>query len=94
VSKSGDDAFYCMDNSVVALLLHSYEGSFELLKSSLRALKEIYGSNVLYMMNHEYSLSAMRHALASGFHEFLAKPLAPEVLLALLNKKNNELPQV
>jgi len=71
---------------VMAVLLQNHESQAEL-KLLVSKLKEKFGTKILLIMIDIFSIEAMRMAVMSGFHEFLAKPVGQAELITVLKRK-------
>ncbi len=73
-------------NQTLAVLFDHQGDALETSKI-LRSLRAQFGKDTMMVFMHEFSVEAVKSAVAAGFNEYLAKPVGHEALLSLLSKR-------
>ncbi len=75
------------ETSDVAAVLFELEGSLNDIKLKIDKLKDKTDGEALIIMMSAFSIDALKLAVSSGCHEFLAKPVGRDQLLPILDRK-------
>lgn len=76
-------------NADVGAVLFELEGSLGDIKHKINMLKAKTNKEALIIMMSAFSIDALKLAVSSGCHEFLAKPVGRDQLLPILERKRN-----
>jgi DNA-binding NtrC family response regulator len=83
------DSFLNSDTNAanVEAVLFELEGELSEIKQKVSQMKDKTSKEALIIMMSAFSIDALRLAVCSGCHEFLAKPVGHDELISLLKRK-------
>ncbi len=85
------DSFLNSDTNAanVEAVLFELEGELSEIKQKVSQMKDKTSQEALIIMMSAFSIDALKLAVCSGCHEFLAKPVGRDQLLPILDRKRN-----